>query len=435
MENFDLNSDNWLNNGNVDNTLNFLYYPNSHNETKNNNNNIFFYLFTTVLKHHTTTTTSTISTQLQQEQNSSDCTLKPSYILEEQICYLYIMCPLAIIGLILNIISIKVFNDKSFNTVAFCYLRLMTYFDLIICAIIIIYCLTAYTSSLNKYDLFIRHLYLAYIYIPIANIASNLTMLIKLLVTAERLISIRWPTKKYKLFKKSRYYISCVIVVLISIVFNFLYFFLYEVHLCSLSTREFTKTIYWKTYGYVKEVLMRVVPIVLLTGANGLLIYTVKMSRKRMQNSRKNSNAIIKSEIIDIAANKRSRQDLQLTVMTIIVAAMYSICSVPMVFAYPGLVFDEPQLSTKFYRIYAASVNILELIQSSFRFIIYYSFTTQFRNIFLNRYFNFFNSSCNKQSSNSTTECELLNNKKKFSIIKQKPIKNCFMCKSSNSDV
>jgi hypothetical protein len=156
--------------------------------------------------------------------------------------------------------------------------------------------------------------------------------------------------------------------------------------MCSLKPRKFiVQTVFWTVFGYIKEILMRIMPIVLLTSANALLIYTVKMSRKRMEKNIKNKTT---NDAVDVAANRRSRQDNQLTSMTITVALMYSICSIPMVFAYPGLIFKNEELLDKKYRIYAALVNTLELMQSSFRFVIFYAFTTQFRQILKSKYSN-----------------------------------------------
>jgi hypothetical protein len=114
--------------------------------------------------------------------NQNDCIVKSSYLEIEAYCYLFIMCPLALIGIVLNIISLRVFNDKSFNSVTFKYLRLIAITDLFICIIVIPYCLTAYTQPLNKIDMFARHFYLVYIYIPGANLAINLSMFLNLLV-------------------------------------------------------------------------------------------------------------------------------------------------------------------------------------------------------------------------------------------------------------
>lgn len=118
--------------------------------------------------------------------NESDCELSNSYYRFEAYSYLFVMCPLALIGIVLNLISLQVFRDKSFNTVTFKYLRLITLTDFFICIIIIPYCITSYTQPFNKYDLFVRQLYLAYLYIPGANFAINLSMFLNLLVTVER---------------------------------------------------------------------------------------------------------------------------------------------------------------------------------------------------------------------------------------------------------
>ena len=377
------------------------------------------------------------------------------YFEEEFYCYLFIMCPLAIIGVLLNLLSLKVFYDKSFNSVTFKYIRLITLTDCFICLIIIPYCVTAYTQPFNKYDLFARHFYLAYIYIPGANLAINLSMLLNLLVTIERLISVGWPTHKYALFKPSRYYLSCAIVILIALVSNISNLFLFKIEFCknNLVPRNFLGESWWKVYGYVKEVLTRILPIIILIVANIMLIIIVRSSRKRMKEStsiralakkkltnaqnrstnqgnlfssftgkksslatRSDSATCVKQEVVELipgggevsakvrssssaasgtkgrsssstasgilqASTKKNRHESQLTIMTIVVAVLYCVTSIPMVFAYPGLVFSAAQTTTKVYKIYAVLVNILELVQCSFRFLIYFFFTTQFRTV------------------------------------------------------
>ena len=208
---------------------------------------------------------------------------------------------------------------------------------------------------------------------------------------------------------------SCVIVMILALVFNLVNFFLYKIEFCKsdLIPRSFTMHRWWSIYGYARELLTRVMPIILLVIANIILIGIVRSSRNRMKKNRGNNSAAMtkqqsvnnqeniefidknggnkdqKATIIDIqssstGANKkpavsRNRQENQLTTMTIFVAIMYVISSIPMVFAYPGLLFSAEQTTTKTYKFYAALVNILELLQCSFRFLIYFCFTTQFR--------------------------------------------------------
>ena len=90
--------------------------------------------------------------------------------------------------------------------------------------------------------------------------------------------------------------------------------------------------------------------------------------------------------LLKTQANKRNRQENQLTWMTVAVAILYLASSIPMVFAYPGIVFSAEQTNTRLYKMYAVLVNILELIQCSFRFFIYFSFTKQFRDVLFKVY-------------------------------------------------
>jgi hypothetical protein len=92
--------------------------------------------------------------------NNQTCILESIYFDFEPYCYLFVMLPLAVIGIVFNLVNLKVFSDKSFNSVTFKYIRLITITDLFICITIIPYLLTAYTQPFNKYDMFARHLYL-----------------------------------------------------------------------------------------------------------------------------------------------------------------------------------------------------------------------------------------------------------------------------------
>lgn len=328
--------------------------------------------------------------------NTSECSLRPTYFEWEPIYYLAIMCPIAIIGLFSNVITFRIFLDKNFNSVTFKYLKLITIIDFLICLTVIPYCLTSYTQAFNYYDLFLRNIYLAYIYLPMANLLITLSMYLNLLVTIERLISVGWPTKKYILFKPSRYYISCVCVVLLSVLFNLCLFFLFEAKFCysSIVPSDFFSKMkaFLDVYQIFKEIITRVLPLIILIISNVILICIVKKSRKKMRKNRdKNHKKEMKSKCSFITSlcqakkqptkrvtNKRKvNQDNQLTLMTIFVAILYTATTIPMVFAFPGLIFQNTQSTV--YKTYAAWSNILELIQCSFRFIIYICFTTQFR--------------------------------------------------------
>ena len=217
---------------------------------------------------------------------TASCSLHSDYLAIEAYCYLFIMCPMALVGIWLNSMSLRVFCDKSFGAVTFKYLRLVAFTDIFTCTIIIPYCVTAYTQPLGAHDMFVRHLYLAYLYLPGANLAINLNTFLNLLLTTERLVSVGWPMHKYTLFKPSRYNMSCVCVISLAVVFNIPNFLLYKIGVCApLEPRSFTITRWWSVYGFVKEAITRIVPIIMLVLFNMALIYIVRSSRQRMKAS------------------------------------------------------------------------------------------------------------------------------------------------------
>jgi hypothetical protein len=124
---------------------------------------------------------------------------------------------------------------------------------------------------------------------------------------------------------------------------------------------------WWSVFGYTRELLTRVMPIVLLVIANIILIGIVRSSRNRMKKNRGTalkhtpSNLTIPThETTEFLENKtnnntnmtdkntkgknvcnnkkttpnRNRQENQLTTMTIFVAIMYVISSIPMVYFF-----------------------------------------------------------------------------------------------------
>ena len=210
--------------------------------------------------------------------------------------------------------------------------------------------------------------------------------------------------KKYILFKPSRYYLSCACVVALAVLVNLCLFFLYDAKYCRSSIVATPFLIKWTffidIYQIIKEVITRVLPLIILIICNVILICIVKKSRNKMKKKRekKSDDAQAKccsclrsrnANQTDKAKEKHGKmqqastvkrkvnQDNQLTLMTIFVAILYTASTIPMVFAFPGLIFKETQTQT--YKTYAAWSNILELIQCSFRSIIYVCFTTQFR--------------------------------------------------------
>ncbi len=101
--------------------------------------------------------------------------------------------------------------------------------------------------------------------------------------------------KKYILFKPSRYYLSCVCVLVLAIIFNLCLFFLYDAKYCESTIvpsrlNNPNMKLILETYQIFKEIITRVLPLIILIISNVILICIVKKSRKKMrQNRDKNS--------------------------------------------------------------------------------------------------------------------------------------------------
>lgn len=182
-----------------------------------------------------------------------------------------------------------------------------------------------------------------------------------------------------KIFGKPfRFELSCGGTLFISLFLNGILFILYEAKRCQqtiLATNfhlRFHKLL--EIYQIIKEILTRVLPIMILIISNLVICLKVKRSH---QNSKKNESISVSVHHSRSKTRKKSFQERQLTNMSIFVAVLYVSTTVPMIFAFPGLLFKDT--STPVYKTYAALSNILELVQCSFRFAIYVCFTRKFR--------------------------------------------------------
>nr|QVK45822.1 G protein-coupled receptor [Proales similis] len=344
--------------------------------------------------------------------SSSPCdSFKQDFLVAEAIIYLYLLCPLCILGIFLNLASIHIYGDKSFTTTAFKYLRFLSLTDLLICIVVIPYTVSYYTPAATDSHVWVKLVYLYYIFIPVANSLSNLATLFNLLVTIERMVSVRFPTHKSKLFSPLRFNISCVAVLIIAVGMNVIDFFTHPVVNCAPTAHPISTGQAYIVFNYIRQIMTRLFPIGLLVAANVVIISTVQQSRNRMKKKLPSSSAsqstkekkeesksagedgANEKEAADTAnkakketKKKSSKKDNQLTYMAICVAFIYIMGSIPMIIVYPNIIFKGEATRQDYYRVLAACANVLELSQSCLRFVIYFSFTTQFRVLFYKFY-------------------------------------------------
>ncbi|CAF1133392.1 unnamed protein product [Rotaria sordida] len=404
------------------------------------NNNII--LSSTVLSVDYNLTLKTTSTTTIGISNSiKNCNVSLQYKFIEHIVYLYIMSPLCLTGLVLNVINLIVFSDRSFKNLTFKYLRLIAFVDCITCILVFIYCITNYTRPHTLNDKYFRIWYLVNVYFPLANITAACNVLLTLTVTIERLVSVRWPMEKQRLFSTNRIYLTLIVCFLFPILANSINFLVYTVGECNnLALTSIARTKGYEYFGMCKEILLRFIPICILICSNFLLLSTVRAANKKFKSYKKPLQSIAKTPIITTTIcvpsvgngcdttpiskylsesqsqtdtllsrssfscestipigikrkrpsfpirlfhkmySKKQQQERQLTIMLVWLSTLYLCGQIPMLFAYPNFVFKDT--SKPSYKYYAVVVNLLELTTYLANFFIYIRFTSQFQQVF-----------------------------------------------------
>ncbi|CAF1656922.1 unnamed protein product [Adineta ricciae] len=363
----------------------------------------------------------------------NNCSVALQYTFVEHIFYLYFMSPLCLIGLVLNVINLIVFSDRSFKNLTFKYLRLIAFVDCITCILVFIYCITNYTRPRTLNDKYFRIWYLVNVYFPMANITAACNVLLTITVTIERLVSVRWPMSKQRLFNPNRVLLTLIICFLFPILANSVNFLVYKVGGCNnLDVTMIATTKAYKYFSICKEVLLRFIPICILIFSNCLLLSTVHAANKKFKPTKKSHNSLtvtttsislqpssngcdtksINKYISEsqsqtdsllpispdentngqqrasfVSTNSKSRmhirkqqQEKQLTIMLVWLSTLYLCGQIPMLFAYPNFVFKDTSKAA--YKYYALVVNLLELVTYLANFFIYVKFTTQYQQVF-----------------------------------------------------
>ena len=221
-------------------------------------------------------------------ESINNCSVALQYKPVEEIFYLYFMSPLCLIGLILNVINLIVFSDRSFKNLTFKYLRLVAFVDCITCTLVFIYCITNYTRPRTLNDKYFRIWYLVNVYFPLANITAGCNVLLTITVTIERLVSVRWPMSKQRLFSSNRVLLTLIICFLFPVLANSVNFLVYKVGECNnLDVTILATTQAYKYFGICKEILLRFIPICILICSNCLLLSTVHAANKKFKPKKK----------------------------------------------------------------------------------------------------------------------------------------------------
>jgi hypothetical protein len=400
-------------------------------------NNHTIISLTALVANYNSTLAITNATTIATPNILKTCSVSLQYKFIEHIVYLYFMSPLCLMGLILNVINLIVFSDRSFKNLTFKYLRLIAFVDCITCILVFIYCITNYTRPHTLNDKYFRIWYLVHVYFPLANITAASNVLLTITVTIERLVSVRWPMEKQRLFSSNRVLITLVICFLFPILANSINFLVYKVGDCNnLALTSIARTKAYEYFGMCKEIVLRFIPICILICSNCLLLSTVRAANQKFKLQKKptppppppttnttvflqpssntrdttpinqytsesqsqtdnllsvasgsgeSTSSIHRKSSVPLTSSskmhlRKQQQERQLTIMLVWLSTLYLCGQIPMLFAYPNFVFKDT--SKPSYKYYALVVNLLELTTYLANFFIYVKFTKQFQQVF-----------------------------------------------------
>ncbi|KAM3717448.1 G-protein coupled receptor [Dirofilaria immitis] len=313
----------------------------------------------------------------------------------------YIGTPMAFIGTIFNVILLVLFSHKKpVNSPDF-YLLFLAIFDTLICIFYIPFCtmdaLAIYYQIKALHHLW--HTYVMQIYCMSRFIQFGAVYMM-LCATIERFVYI--SSKRYLswFITDNGRLITVIVVLLSSFILRFPTFFDYKVvyHASCPPFQDYlflpvlmSHTLYAKFNFYMMSIVQTILPFILLTCFNIIIIY---LTHKQLYNTSHDMkllmlgyNNIISRE----SENQKICQELKYATRTMIaIVSTYLICNIFSVFmsvmenVFPdsSILIDKYGSSTKFYTITADLISILVVLNSLLRMVVHMISNSRFRKRF-----------------------------------------------------
>ena len=208
------------------------------------------------------------------------CTTQAQYI-----GYMYVITPLTIVGTLLNITNIKVF-DKYRN-------KGSTYFYLFSLAIIDMICLllavpigpTRCIPAMEEWEVWVRGVYEAYLYLALGVVFDTMSMWCTVVMSVDRYMQVRQTNSRGNgsLESKPQPKVILAVITLGSAAVNIPYFFIRALDDSGNAVEtEFSLTIGFFVYTWIRMGFVKIVPVVIIGVSNVLLIQVVVVvNRKR----------------------------------------------------------------------------------------------------------------------------------------------------------
>ena len=277
------------------------------------------------------------------------------------------------VGFFGNILTIIVLFRREMQSTTIYFLRTLVVTDTaIIIGAVLGLSVIAITMPNPEMWIFTDVIY-PHIYTPTNYIVMALQMInvwVTVAVTVERYIAICHPFKSVRICTKRNAFISLAVIVIISTLFNIPRCFATtaapcksEHHSCfQLVTTEFGKTIFYTEYYFfwMYMILIYIVPLIVLSVLNTLLIAELMRMRKRRTPS-----------------NVQENSESNMSVVLVLIVLVFIFCQTPGLCAQ--FQFWEPHVLLK----WTCVSNTLFVFNSSVNFLIYTAVGRKFRKVLL----------------------------------------------------
>ncbi|XP_064619193.1 probable G-protein coupled receptor B0563.6 [Lineus longissimus] len=293
----------------------------------------------------------------------------------EMVGYVYVMPVICSVGVILNLFNLFVLTRKQFTGASYLLMSALAMAD---------FCTLLFTAPIGMSRCgdcmldnaaYFRMFYEVYFYGTITNITECVSVWITLALSAERYIAMQYHALAKTKGTTQNAKIIIAIFVICSFWLNFPYFFIYYITDEPKMVRtEFTYSLNYTIFSWIRATLVQFAPLFLLTILNGMLIHSVRMSdirRRQMvfQNTRE---------------NKRIRAQAKLTIMLISVIFLFLIGNIPVAFAYQGIYGAiNPNFTNQSYKTFRVATHCLSMLSYALNFVLYCSLNRHFLRTFI----------------------------------------------------
>ena len=293
----------------------------------------------------------------------------------------YIAPVICAFGIVCNALNLIVLSQHQLKESPYTYLTGLAFTDLCALLLSIIYYVFSSTKPYNYYWRF----YEAYIFVPFANICTNSSVWLVVLLTIERFLFVRHPLWAKATCNRASAKLKIAVLFVIIVIINIPKFLVFHVDTEThplgpiLGMTEFRTGDHYHIITWFNAVTIQFIPLFVLICANIYLLFAVKRARTER-------------EVLHLRNNKEAawqREQIRLTITLISIVTLFIICIIPSAFAdFPiafalfGGGYTRREFRDKaFYRIFGYMSNVLVLVNLSLNFVLYCAFNNKFRRV------------------------------------------------------